>query len=69
MRHGVFFTSKNYLIKGGIIMKPKQKRLYVKRQKALAETVTTMVVKKEVAAEEKPVAKKQKSMWSRKKKD
>jgi len=50
-------------------MKPKQKRLYVKRQKALAETVTTMVVKKEVAAEEKPVAKKQKSMWSRKKKD
>jgi len=50
-------------------MKPKQKRLYVKRQKALAETVTTMVVEKEVAAEEKPVAKKQKSTWSRKKKD
>jgi len=61
-------------------MKPKQKRLYVKRQKALAEAAKTVVVEetaeveekpvaKKTVAKEKPVVKKQKSMWSRKKKD
>ena len=61
------------------MMKPKQKRLYVKRQKALAETVKTVVAKEAVAVEEKTVAieevevtekkKTAKPRWSRKKKD
>ena len=61
-------------------MKPKQKRLYVKRQKALAEAVKTVAVKevaeveeKTVAIEEAAVTKKKKKtakpIWSRKKKD
>jgi len=60
-------------------MKPKQKRLYVKRQKALAEAVKTVVVKEAVEVEEKTVAieevevtekkKTAKPRWSRKKKD
>ena len=55
-------------------MKPKQKRLYVKRQKALAEAAKTAVVEEVAEVEEKPVAKKpvakkKKPLWSRKKKD
>ena len=61
-------------------MKPKQKRLYVKRQKALAEAVKTVAVKEVVEVEEKTVAieeaavtkkkkKTAKPIWSRKKKD
>ena len=60
-------------------MKPKQKRLYVKRQKALAEAVKTVAVKEVVEVEEKTVAieevevtekkKTAKPRWSRKKKD